>query len=215
MSKNTDILGALNWRYATKHFDSEKKLSDAQVGRLIEAVRLSPSSFGLQPWTFLTVTDAGTRATLREVSWNQPQVTDCSHLIVLCRKADMTDADIGAFLDESAKTQKIERASLEGYENMIKGFLGGMESAEAKAHWMSLQVYLALGVLLTTCGVEGVDACPLEGFDPARYDEILGLPSRGLRSVVLCAVGHRSDGDKYALQPKVRYSKEKVTGTAP
>ena len=208
MSQNA-ILDALRWRYATKSFDPTKKLSEEQVGTLVESLRLTPSSFGLQTWKFLVVTDQETKDNLQKVSWNQPQVGDCSHHFVLCRPATYTPEDAVEFLDLAAETQKVPRESLEGYENMIGGFLGNMDG-DARAAWMAKQVYIALGQLMAVCAVEGIDACPMEGFDATQYSAILGLEAKGLVPVVCCAIGFRAEDDHSAERAKVRFTTDQV-----
>ncbi len=203
------ILECLQWRYAVKDFDPSKKLSDAQVDTLLESLRLSPSSWGLQPWGFVVVNSTALRAQLLEHSWGQRQVVDASHLIVLCRKANVTAADVEALAKETTNARHQEPDSLEGFVKMVVGFLERLDEAGLAA-WMKDQVYLALGTLLTVCAVEGIDACPMEGFVPQEYDRILGLEEKGLRSIVLCPVGHRAETDKYATLCKVRYPAEQV-----
>ena len=208
MSQNA-ILDTLRWRYATKSFDPTKKLSEEQVATLVESLRLTPSSFGLQTWKFLVVTDQEMKDTLQKVSWNQPQVGTCSHHFVLCRPASYSADDAIKFLDLAAETQKVPRESLAGYENMISGFLGNMDD-ESIGKWMASQVYIALGQLMTVCACEKIDACPMEGFDAAQYSEILGLEAKGLVPVVCCAVGFRADDDQSATRAKVRFPTEDV-----
>lgn len=204
-----EFLQKLNWRYATKGFDPAKKLSAEQVEGLLEALRLAPSSFGLQPWKFVLVENAELRAKLRASSWNQAQITDASHLIVLCRKDKLTQADVNAYIEATARTREQELASLDGFRDMMHGFLEAMD-AEKAGIWSSKQVYIALGVLLSACAAADIDSCPMEGFDAAQYDEILDLPAKGLHAVVVCPVGFRSADDKYAMAKKVRYSKEEL-----
>lgn len=204
-----DLLKKLNWRYAVKAFDKNKKLNQEQLNSLLESLRLSASSFGLQPWAFAVIEDETLRQKLKEHSWNQSQITDASHLIVLCRKRDLRENDIEHFLEVSAKTRKMEKSSFDKQGQMIKGFVKSMP-LEKKQAWMKDQVYLALGNLLTSCAVLDIDACPIEGFSPKEYDRLLDLPHKGLASVVVCAVGFRSDADKYQHQAKVRFCKEEV-----
>lgn len=200
----TPILDSLRWRYATKQFDPDKKLSQPQLDTLLESLRLTASSFGLQPWRFVVVTDPATRTELQAVSWNQPQVTDCSHLIVLCRLAEVTDDLVRAHIDNTAATLGTPREKLAPLEDIILGFLGRM-SDEQKAAWTTNQVYIAMGNLLAACAAERIDACPMEGIDPAGYDRVLGLPAQGCHTVLACPVGFRSDADKYAPAAKVRF----------
>lgn len=204
-----DLIQQLKWRYATKGYDTSKKLSAEQVATLKEVLQLSPSSFGLQPYKFVHVKNPELRAKLREVSWGQPQVTDASELFVLCR-IDMIDAVYAEkFIEMTAKTQGGDVANYAGLKGMIMGFVEA-QTPETFAPWAEKQVYLALGNLLTSCAMMGVDASPMEGFDKVKYDEILDLPAKGLRSTVICAVGMRSAEDKYAQAKKVRYPEEEL-----
>lgn len=204
-----DLIQQLNWRYATKGFDPAKKLTDEQVAGLKEVLRLSPSSFGLQPYKFVMVKAPELRAKLREHSWGQPQVTDASDLIVLCRRDRIDEVYVEQFIKMTADTRGVEASSFDAYKQMILGFVSGL-TPETYAPWADKQVYLALGNLLTSCAVMGIDASPMEGFDPTKYDEILELPAKGLRAVVICAVGTRSAEDKYAEAKKVRYPQEEL-----
>lgn len=200
-----DIIEKLNWRYATKRFDPNQKLSEKKLQTILEAGRLAASSFGLQPARLVVITDPKRRQSLEEKNSNQPQVVEASHLIVVCRVAQMDNNYVDTYVDHVAKTRGRDRASLTGYANMMKEFLNGMTEDQRNC-WMEKQVYITLGTLLTTCAVLDIDACPMEGFDRKGYDEILSLPERGLCSVVLCPVGYRSVEDNYAKQKKVRFS---------
>jgi len=202
---DTNLLSALNWRYATKEFDADKPLAPGQLDLLLETLRLSASSFGLQPWKFVVVEDKAKRESLVEHSWGQRQVVDSPALIVLCRPTSFSEADIDRFIADTAASRSVSADSLDQYSGMMKGFLSQM-SPEAIEGWIKNQIYLALGGLLTACAVEGIDSCPMEGFTADKYDEILGLTEKGLASVVLCPVGTRAASDKYADLAKVRYA---------
>lgn len=202
-------LESLTWRYATKQFDPEKKISSDQMGLLTEALRLTPSSFGLQPWKFFIVENADIRSQLRKASWDQPQITDASHVIVLTRRTDIDTAFVDAYIEEMAKTRNSSIEDLKEYSEMIKGSIARRDESEL-GNWAAKQVYIALGNLLTVAAIEKIDACPMEGFDPAQYDAILGLTEKNLTTVVVAPVGYRSDNDKYAHSPKVRFSKEDI-----
>lgn len=204
-----DLIQQLNWRYATKGYDPSKKLSDEQVALVKEVLQLSPSSFGLQPYKFVHVKNPELRAKLREVSWGQPQVTDASELFVLCRIDTIDTTYAEKFIEMTAKTQGGDVANYAGLKGMIMGFVEA-QTPETFAPWAEKQIYLALGNLLTSCAVMGIDASPMEGFDKAKYDEILDLPAKGLHSTVICAVGMRSAEDKYAQAKKVRYPQEEL-----
>lgn len=209
MAKMKEMLGALNWRYAVKRFDAAKSLSPEQVAFLKEALRLSPSSFGLQPWRFVFVAKGELRKKLRGKAWNQAQVEDCSQLIVLCRPEKIGQGDVDKFVATTADTIGVPRESLDGMKKMMSGFVLGL-TAEQAAAWARDQVFIALGVLLAACAQAGIDACPMGGFESESFDELLGLKEQGLRSVVLCAVGTRAGSDKYAERAKVRYPAQDV-----
>ncbi len=201
---NITINTAIEWRASIKLFDPQKKLSNPQLQTLLNALHLSPSSFGLQPWRFLVIENAELRQKLREKSWNQTQITDASHLIVLCRLDKMSESHINHYLDTIAISRQSSRESVDGYGNLIKGFVSA-QSEDQQAAWMEKQVYIALGTLLTVAAVEGIDACPIEGFEKTAYDELLQLKEKGLRSCVVCAVGFRHEDDTYGKAKKVRF----------
>lgn len=206
----TDIINALNWRYATKEFDPKKKLSDKDVATLVEALRLSPSSYGLQPWKFIVVTDPAVRAKIRAAAWNQPQVTDASHLIVLAVEKNVDDAFVDRYVADVALTRGAKVADLKGYADMMKGAIKAQGSPDAVKAWSARQVYVALGTLLTSAAVLGIDACPMEGFDSKKVDEILGLSKLGVESVALAPVGYRLNDDEVKKYKKVRFPKNQV-----
>jgi nitroreductase len=197
------------WRYATKQFDPTKHISSSDLLELQESLRLSASSFGLQPWKFITVTDKKLRTQLVQHAWNQSQVTDASHLIVLCARTDIDASYIKSFIAFTAKERKIPAESLAQYEQMMLGFAKNM-SKEAMVAWAKNQVYIALGTLMTVAAYKRIDTCPMEGFDAKKFDEILGLEKEHLTSVVLCPVGYRHANDKYANLAKVRFAPKDV-----
>ncbi len=208
----TTIIDALTWRYATKKFDTEKKISAEQLSTLKEALRLSPSSFGIQPWHFVVVENTELRAKLRAAGYDQPQFTEASHLIVLATETKVDTVLIEKYLQSIAMTKNIAVEHLSGFRGMLEGAIGAKGEAGAR-EWAARQVYIALGVLLTTAATLGIDAAPMEGFDPQVADDILGLPARGLQSRVVVALGFRSSSDENAQAPKVRYSAEEVFTT--
>ena len=202
---DTQLLDALNWRYATKTFDASKKIPAATWKALEETLVLSPSSFGLQPYRFLLVTDPALRAKLKPHSWNQTQVVDASHYVVFAARTAMTETEIDRFLDRVVEVRGIPRESLEGYRGMMYGSLLSPGSEARIPHWAALQAYIALGNLMTSASLLGVDTCAIEGFAPAEYDALLCLKDQGYASVVCCALGYRSAEDKYAGLAKVRF----------
>ena len=205
----TDIIKALNWRYATKTFNKDKKLSEEQVAKLLEAARLSPSSFGIQPWKFVVVTNPEIRAKLRAAAYNQAQITDASHLVVFTVVNDVNEAFVDKFIASTAKTRGLPVDALKGYGDMIKGSIKAKSPAEIK-NWAIHQVYIPLGIVLESAALDGIDACPMEGFDPQKFDEILGLDKLGVHSVALAALGYRASDEEVKQYGKARFSKEEV-----
>ncbi|MBL7664755.1 MAG: NAD(P)H-dependent oxidoreductase [Bacteriovoracaceae bacterium] len=199
----------MSWRYATKKFDSKKKLSNEEIFELTEALRLSPSSFGLQAWKFLVITDPAIREELKKHSWNQTQITDASHLIVLCTYNNVSAHDVDLYIRDMAKTRGVEESSLKGFRDNLVGFAAKMDQAGQHA-WLKNQAYIALGSLMTAAAMMKIDTCPIEGFSSAEYDKVLNLKDQNLKSVVVCAVGHRDESDKYSPAKKIRFSRDQV-----
>lgn len=210
MSITTEnLLAALQWRYATKKFDPTRKVPDGTWEAIEESLILTPSSFGLQPWKFMMIVDPAVRAALTAVSWNQPQVTDASHYVVLTARTDLTAADIDAWLERMTEVQGTSLESVAPLKGMIHGFASAM-SPEARQAWNIRQSYIALGQLMTSAAMLGIDSCPMEGISAPDYDRILGLEGSGYATVVACAVGYRAADDKYAAAPKARFGKSRV-----
>jgi nitroreductase len=205
-NENTQqLLNALNWRYATKVFDSGRKIP-ADVWQTLEhALALSPSSYGLQPYRFLVINDPAKRAELLPHSWNQKQVVDASHYIVFTARTRMTEADVDNLIARTTDVRKIPASSLNFYRDMMLGDLVKGPRSQFAHEWATRQAYIALGNLMTCAAVLGVDAGPMEGFVPAEYDRVLGLGDSGYASVVCCALGYRAASDKYAGLAKVRF----------
>jgi len=204
------LLGQLNWRYATKQFDPQRKISAADWASLEEALVLSPSSGGLQPWSFVIVTDLATREKLTPASFGQPQITQASHLVVFTAKTHFGEAEVDAHLENTAKMRGIPLEDLAQFRGMLVGGIVNSMDDAARVGWAARQTYIALGNLLTSAALLGIDACPMEGFVPSQYDEILGLAEKGLTATVICALGYRTDTDAYASLPKVRFPKESL-----
>jgi nitroreductase len=208
-TSTTSVLNALQWRYATKQFDATRKIDAETWNAIEESLILTPSSFGLQPWKFIVVADPAIRSELRAASWNQPQVTDASHLVVLTTRTDLTQNDIDAWINRMAEVQGCPAENFAPLAGMISGFSSSM-SSDARRAWNSRQVYIALGQLMTTAAMLNIDTCPLEGIDPAAYDRALGLENSGYATVVACALGYRDPADKYAAAPKARFGRSRV-----
>lgn len=203
------LLSSLRWRYATKQFDAARRIPGEIWDALEESLVLAPSSFGLQPWRFLVVDHPGLRASLKAESWNQPQVTDASHLVVLTARTDLVQADIDAWIARMGEVQGKSAEETAPLKGMIAGFAEAMGS-EQRHLWNARQVYIALGQLLAAAAVMGIDSCPLEGISAPAYDRILGLEGSGYSTVVACALGYRGEGDKYATTPKARFERAQI-----
>ncbi|OOQ61364.1 NAD(P)H-dependent oxidoreductase [Mucilaginibacter pedocola] len=203
------LVDKLKWRYATKKFDTAKKLTQEQLNQLLEAIQLAPSSIGLQHYKVLVVENPEVRAKLREAAYGQPQVTDASQLIVFAAETNMDEAYGKKFIDLVAQTRNVERGALAGLEGMVLNAISS-RTHEQKVLWAQKQAYIALGVLVSAAADLGIDAGPMEGFDPAKFDEILGLKEKGLTSTVIAAVGFRSEEDAFSKLIKVRKPSEEL-----
>jgi nitroreductase len=204
------LLEQLNWRYATKQYDTTRKISAPDWAVLEEALLLTPSSGGLQPVKFIVVTDPAVRAKLVPASYGQIQVVEASHLVVFAAKQNFGELDVDALIQRTAEVRSVPVESLAAFRGMlVGGIVKGMDDAARNA-WARNQAYIALGNLLTSAALLGIDAGPMEGFDRAQYDEILGLKAKGLASAVIATVGYRSPADKYANALKVRFPREKM-----
>lgn len=201
-------LARLRWRYATKKFDPARKISAAVWDVLEQALILAPSSIGLQPWKFVIVTDPAVREQLRLAAYNQPQVVDASHLVIVCGKKPPTFADAARHVARTAEVREVSPESLEKFRKTVVGVID--KPAEQATSWAARQAYIALGMFLTTAAMIGVDACPMEGFEPAKFDEILGLSAHGVGSLAIAAAGYRAPDDKYAQLSKVRLPADEV-----
>lgn len=199
------LLQQLAWRYATKKFDPSRKIPAADWAALEQALVLTPSSYGLQPWKFIVVTDPALKSRLRPATWNQAQVEDCSHFVVFTARTDITPADLDRHLARVSAVRQVAPESLAGYRGYMEGDLLKGARSVAIAEWAARQVYIALGSLMTCAAVMGIDACPLEGLEPDKYDQILGLEGSGFRTICALPLGYRSSEDKYATVPKVRF----------
>ena len=202
---NDTLLAQLNWRYATKKFDPAKKISDSDWAALEQALILTPTSYGLQPYKFLILTDPALRARLVPASWGQTQPVDCSHYVVFAARTQNTEADVDHYIARMAEVRGVAPESLAGFKKVLMGDVVHGPRGQVALEWAARQAYIALGNFMTAAALVGVDTCPMEGFVPAKYDEILGLPAQGFRAVVACAAGYRAADDNYSSMPKVRF----------
>jgi nitroreductase/dihydropteridine reductase len=205
----TEYMKQLNWRYATKQFDSSKKLSAEQVQFVKEVLRLSPSSSGMQPWKFVIVTNPELRQKLREKAYGQAQITDSALIVVLCILKAVNEDHVNKVLENTAAARHQTPESLQEYRDLMLGLLKSKNPEQLK-EWASDQVYIALGMLLSACAALQIDACPMEGFDRAGFDELLELEKEGCASYVVCAIGFRSAEDKFSQLAKARLSEREV-----
>jgi nitroreductase len=203
------VLHQLRWRYATKKFDSGKKIPADVWAKLEQAVVLAPSSYGLQPWKFIVVTNPEVRKQLHPASYNQAQILDASHLVVFAAKNPPTPADVDHHVNRTAQVRGLKPEALDDYKKRMLGSISNMTEANAFA-WAARQCYIALGVFLSSAALFGVDACPMEGFQNARYDEILGLKPKGLSAVVIATAGYRASDDPAAALTKSRFDVNEV-----
>ncbi|KWO42476.1 NAD(P)H-dependent oxidoreductase [Burkholderia sp. MSMB1459WGS] len=198
----------LAWRYATKKYDTTKTVPAEKLERIVEAVRLAPTSSGLQPFELFVVSNPEVRAKIRAAAWDQSQVTDCSHLLVFAAWDDITAGRVNMMFDLTNEVRGFRNEGWESYRQKLLGIVAE-RGAEANHQAAARQAYIGLGIALIAAAFEEVDATPMEGFDPAAVDEILGLNSRQLRSVVIMALGYRSaEGDWLVNLKKVRRSLE-------
>jgi len=204
------LAAALDWRYATKQFDPTKTIPAETWSALEHALVSAPSSFGLQPWKFIVVTDPTIKTKLRSVSWNQPQVTDCSHHVAFAVRKGVDAAHVDRFLARQIELRGDTPESLAGYRGMMTGFLANVTASGQLDTWASKQIYIALGQFMAAAALLGVDTCPMEGINPAAYDEVLGLKGTEFSTVVSCAAGYRAETDKYAAAKKVRFTPEEL-----
>jgi len=203
---------SLQWRYATKKFDATKKVTEEDLESLKEAIRLSASSYGLQPYQVLIVENNDIRKQLQPVSWGQSQIVDASHLIIFCNETDVNDDFIDNYLENVSNTRGIALEEIKKYGDFMKSKITPL-APDVKLNWASKQVYIALGNLLSAAAQLKIDTCPIEGFEPERYDEILGLKEKGLRSSVVAAIGYRSSEDQTQHFAKVRKSTQELFNT--
>lgn len=204
MIESQDVLDALQWRYACKKFDSTRHLSEQSVQQLLEALNLTATSLGMQLMKIVVVKNPIVKEQMLQHCYNQHQVLDCSHVLVLCRFNEVDEQLVDEYVARSAATRNFDLNSpkMQGFKNMVLSTIALPE--EKRNVWMTNQVYIALGNLLTTCAMMQIDSCPMEGFIPKGVDSLLGLSALGLSSVLLCPIGFRHTEDVYAQLPKVR-----------
>lgn len=204
-----DILENLKWRYATKKFNPDRKLTEEQLNYLLEAANLAPTSSGFQPFSIVVAQSREILDKLSEASTNKPQLNSASQLFVFASRTNMTETDVEAYIQRVVKIRKVAPESLDAFRvSKNRGFAS--QTSEKLANWAARQAYIALGFLLSAAALAKIDACPMEGLDSRKFDEILGLSEKGLTSVVMAAVGFRSEEDDYQHRTKVRKSLDEL-----
>ena len=203
------ILENSNWRYATKKYDATKKISENDINTIKEALRLTASSYGLQPYKILIVESPELRAKLQPVAWGQTQIVDASHLIIFANQTNFGDNEIEAFGKNIVETREIPAESIQGYVDFMKSKISTLP-LETRNNWTSKQTYIALGNLLNIASELKIDATPMEGFEAEKVNEILGLDKLGLNTSLIATVGYRHEEDATQHYKKVRKSNEEL-----
>lgn len=198
-----DIIKSLKWRYATKKFDSTKKLSEEKLTILKEAFNLTATSFGIQTIKLLIVDDVDIKNAVVPIAFGQNQVLEASHLLAICIDDNILDSDVDAYFDNVKDIRNTPETILSPYRENLKVMMRDMTKKE-RQEWSIKQAYIALGNLMTVCAIERIDSCPMEGFDTKRFDVLLRLKERNLKSVLLLPVGYRHETDMFAGFKKVR-----------
>lgn len=206
---NNNFIDDLNWRYATKAFDNSKKLTQEQLDYVTEAFRLTPSSYGLQPWKLIVIKDQETKAKLLPLAYGQSQIVDCSELLVLCAKTTLNDEYIDNYQREVEERAGALAGSMDGFGRMMKGSVAKLSSQDLIV-WNKRQVYIALGQVMAACAAAQIDCCPMEGFSIDGFNDELGLKEKGLTAAVILPVGFRSEADKNSKKVKFRFDKKAV-----
>lgn len=204
-----NYIESLNWRYATKLFDTDKKVSPENLEKLMEGIQLSASSYGLQPYQVFIIENTEIRDQLKAVAWNQSQITDASHLLVFASYTKITKEHIESYLQTISKTRSVAMEELSGFRAMLQNTILTLDS-EAQALWAAKQTYIVLGNFLSAAASLEIDSCPMEGFNAEEFDTILGLKEKGLTTTVIAPIGYRSEKDKSQFVPKVRKSKKQL-----
>ena len=199
------LIDNLKWRYATKKFDSSKQVSQQNIEYIKEAVQLSASSYGLQPYKVLEIKEPKLREELKRISWNQSQITDASHLFLFCNFLDVSEEDVDSLVRLKSEINEIDIQKLSGYGDFVKSKLKE-KSESGMIHWTAKQTYIALSNAMNACAELQIDCTPMEGFELNDYNEKLGLPQLGLNACVVLAIGYRNNKDMSQHSKKVRKS---------
>lgn len=205
----SNTIKQLQWRYATKKFDGNKTLPEHKLNILKQAFNLTATSYGLQTIKLIVIKDKALRTNLVKHSYNQKQVLNASHLLVICIQDNILNTDVNEYYDNIKSIRETPETVLKPYRDGLLSMMSKMSVIE-RQQWSTNQAYIALGNLMTVCAVEGIDACPMEGFVPSKYDEVLQLVPKGLKSVLLLPVGYRAEDDMFSELKKVRQPVEEI-----
>lgn len=204
------LFESLMWRYATHAFDKNKKISQADWDLVEDVLRLTPSTFGLQPWKFIVVQNVELRQKLLPYTWNQSQVLDCSHYIVFATLSQISEAYVMKYMKKVSDVRRAPLDLMAEYKNKIMGSVQGPINEANIIHFTRRQAYIAMGSLLTSAALMRIDTCPIEGLDREKYDDLLGLKGTDYRTIAAVACGYRSSEDRYAKLQKVRFEKSEI-----
>jgi len=192
-----------NWRYATKQFDTTKKVSASDLELIKESINLTATSYGLQTFKVLVVENQDVKEQLKGASWGQGQIADASHTLVFCAYNEVTPENVDSYLKLKSEIQGIELTNLAKFGDFMKSTIGSFPVEETK-NWTAKQTYIALGNAMAACAELRIDSCPIEGFEPKKYDEILGLSEKGLTATLVLPIGYRSEEDGSQHGKKIR-----------
>ncbi len=202
-----NVINALEWRSSIKQFDPEKKVSQEDLEDLLNAANLAPTSGGFQALKVVVVEEGELKSKLANHAYGQPQVKDASHVLIFAADANLTEDTVDQYVKRAVEVRGITEESMAGYAQSMKTYIGSM-SAEQRAIWTRCQAYIALGTVIAAAAEKQIDTCPMEGFEAAEYQKILGLESENLMPAVILPIGYRSEEDVYSKLPKVRKKRE-------
>ena len=209
---NKQLIEALEWRYACKKFDTDKRISDTNLETILDSIQLTPSSYGLQPIKVLLIETKELREQIKPIAWNQAQVVDASHLLVFCHYTALSESYVDQHVSLMANTRNLPIEKLHGFGTHVKSSIATMD-ADHVNQWTGKQTYIALGQVLLSCALLKIDATPMEGFDRKALDELLDLSKDGLSASLLCPIGYRHAEDPYITLKKVRKTKDALFET--
>lgn len=207
-----NVIDQYKWRYATKKFDTKKKISNSNIELIKESISLAPTSYGLQLFKVIIVEKKEIKDDLKKASFNQSQISDASHIFIFCNSTKIVENDIDTYIKNKAAIQNKTISEISGYGDFLKDTLLKKEHNKIST-WTANQVYIALSHLMTFCPSLGIDSCPIEGFEASKYNKILKLNNRNLNSTVVAAVGYRSNKDSSQYEKKIRKSNDELFET--